>query len=322
MNFTAAICVYNAEQTIKAAVESVLRQELQPIEFLVVDDGSTDGTVSLIESFGPRVTLLKQQHGGVSDARNKVCREARGDFIAFLDSDDIWHPSYLRAHAALARQCSDASAFFTGHVNFSGCDEYAWNESINIEPLEYRTIPASEFIASYNRCPSPFNSMSFCSIPTELLRKLGTSPFPPEVGGVEDTYLLNVLPNLAPVVAYTPAPLVAYRISDSSLSADRLRTMGLIVAAFELLAKRRDDPLVRRTPLKTFNMAFAAWRRSYARFLLGVGRIFEARSQLWRSVCFPNRFVSVAKSLVLLLLTYLPGSLHPQWPSRWRQVDC
>src|SRR4051812_17717409 len=121
MNFTAAICVYNAEQTIKAAVESVLRQELQPIEFLVVDDGSTDGTVSLIESFGPRVTLLKQQHGGVSDARNKVCREARGDFIAFLDSDDIWHPSYLRAHAALARQCSDASAFFTGHVNFSGC---------------------------------------------------------------------------------------------------------------------------------------------------------------------------------------------------------
>jgi glycosyltransferase involved in cell wall biosynthesis len=78
-----------------AAIESVLSQSYDDFELIVVDDGSTDGTAAELAKFGLRLRLLCQANHGVSSARNFAARDARGHYLAFLDSDDLWHPKKL-----------------------------------------------------------------------------------------------------------------------------------------------------------------------------------------------------------------------------------
>ena len=83
------IPLYNKEQTILSSIESVLSQSFQDIELIVVDDGSTDSSVSVVESIGDsRLTLIKQENAGPSAARNTGLHSAHGEWIVFLDADD------------------------------------------------------------------------------------------------------------------------------------------------------------------------------------------------------------------------------------------
>ena len=99
------IPAYNAEHTILRALRSVLAQTLQPLEVIVIDDGSTDGTVSLVKRFcgGLKPGFLKLtelgSNCGVYHARNVGWNMASGQFLAFLDSDDSWHPRKLEIQA-------------------------------------------------------------------------------------------------------------------------------------------------------------------------------------------------------------------------------
>jgi glycosyltransferase involved in cell wall biosynthesis len=81
---------YNCAAYLGAAIGSALSQSYRPIEILVVDDGSTDGTSSVVESFGEGVRYLRQEHAGVGAARNLGIRHAKGEFFALLDADDLW----------------------------------------------------------------------------------------------------------------------------------------------------------------------------------------------------------------------------------------
>lgn len=94
MNVSVIIPTYNRERTIKRSLESVITQTMYPYEIIVVDDGSTDGTVEIVEQIDG-VKLLKQNHRGAQAARNLGVLNARGDYIAFLDSDDEWVPQML-----------------------------------------------------------------------------------------------------------------------------------------------------------------------------------------------------------------------------------
>lgn len=94
------IPAWNRERVIAEAVDSALRQSLPPREVIVVDDGSTDGTAEALARYGSRITVLRQANAGVSAARNAGIARARGDWVAFLDSDDVWTPERL---ALLAR---------------------------------------------------------------------------------------------------------------------------------------------------------------------------------------------------------------------------
>jgi glycosyltransferase involved in cell wall biosynthesis len=95
--------VFNGEQFIAEAIESVLAQSLRPSELVVVDDGSTDGSAAVAERFSD-VTLIRNEHHGVSVARNTGVEHSGGDLIAFLDADDLMKPDRLeRQVAALGR---------------------------------------------------------------------------------------------------------------------------------------------------------------------------------------------------------------------------
>lgn len=94
MTVSAVIPVFNRRQYIGRALDSVLAQTVPVDEILVVDDGSTDGTADYVGArYGELVRIARQQHAGVSAARRRGVLEARGDWIAFLDSDDEWTPA-------------------------------------------------------------------------------------------------------------------------------------------------------------------------------------------------------------------------------------
>ena len=91
------IPLYNKEQTIYKTLFSVLNQTSRNFEIIIVDDGSTDKSVHIIKSnfHDSRVRLIMQQNKGVSSARNNGVKNAKGEWIAFLDADDIWLPNYI-----------------------------------------------------------------------------------------------------------------------------------------------------------------------------------------------------------------------------------
>jgi glycosyltransferase involved in cell wall biosynthesis len=89
------IPTYNRQNYVTEAIESVLSQDHQPIELIVVDDGSTDGTDRAVSLYGAAVRYHWQPNQGVSIARNKGIALAQADYLAFLDSDDLWMPNKL-----------------------------------------------------------------------------------------------------------------------------------------------------------------------------------------------------------------------------------
>lgn len=98
------IPTYNRAGQVTAAVRSILGQTEPPAEIIVVDDGSTDGTEEALAPFMERIRYIRKPNGGASSARNLGVIMATGDWIAFLDSDDTWHPEKLaRQHACAAR---------------------------------------------------------------------------------------------------------------------------------------------------------------------------------------------------------------------------
>jgi glycosyltransferase involved in cell wall biosynthesis len=98
---------YNAAWCVGKAIDSVLAQDFRGFELVVVNDGSTDGTAEALAGYGDAIRVVMQRNGGLPNARNAGIREARGEFVAFLDADDWWLPGKLGRQVALMRQRPD-----------------------------------------------------------------------------------------------------------------------------------------------------------------------------------------------------------------------
>ena len=106
------IPLYNKEKQIAHTLQSVFNQTFQDFEVVIVDDGSTDGSVAEVEKFGDlRIRVVHQQNAGVSAARNRGIDEATGELIAFLDADDEWKPEYLATQYHLYQKYPDCSVY-------------------------------------------------------------------------------------------------------------------------------------------------------------------------------------------------------------------
>lgn len=94
------IPVYNAEKYVAEAIQSIQEQDYTPLEIIVVNDGSTDDSIKIIERLTGEITILNQPNAGPAAARNKGLNQAHGEFIAFLDADDVWPVNKLSQQAA------------------------------------------------------------------------------------------------------------------------------------------------------------------------------------------------------------------------------
>ena len=109
------IPAFNVEDLVSRALDSVLEQTLQPSEIIVVDDGSTDGTPQRVKDYGNSVRYIRQKNSGPSVARNTGISAAAGDWIAFLDADDLWQAGKLAADARVADAAPDLSWIISNH---------------------------------------------------------------------------------------------------------------------------------------------------------------------------------------------------------------
>ena len=110
--FSVIIPLYNKVENIGATVQSVLHQSIGDFELIIVDDGSKDGSDLVVEKVNdPRIKLIRQPNGGVSNARNNGIRNAIGDYVCFLDADDLWEPDFLQIAQRLIDQYPEAEMF-------------------------------------------------------------------------------------------------------------------------------------------------------------------------------------------------------------------
>jgi glycosyltransferase involved in cell wall biosynthesis len=107
--------VFNGEAFVTEAVESLLGQSYTNIEVIVVDDGSTDTTPQVLAEFGDRIRILRQDNQGPAAARNRGLAESRGEFVAFLDADDLWVEDKLEGQLTLLREQPDVE-LCSGHL--------------------------------------------------------------------------------------------------------------------------------------------------------------------------------------------------------------
>lgn len=114
MQFSVIIPVYNRSEIIGEAITSVLGQSVEDFEVIVVDDGSTDGTAKTVrEQYGSEVRLIQQENKGPGAARNRGIDAAQGEYVTFLDSDDLWFPWTLSVFERAIRQ-NDPVSFIAG----------------------------------------------------------------------------------------------------------------------------------------------------------------------------------------------------------------
>jgi glycosyltransferase involved in cell wall biosynthesis len=112
------IPAYNAGKYLEATLDSVLAQTQPPMEVLVVDDGSTDDTPAILQRYSRPVRWFRQENSGEGPSRNTGLAQATGEYIAFLDADDVCAPNRLEQQAAALRRVPEAVACFTGHWTF------------------------------------------------------------------------------------------------------------------------------------------------------------------------------------------------------------
>lgn len=153
---TVIIPSYNRKKYLIDCLQSVMAQRYAPFEVLVVDDGSTDGTCEIIKGV-EWVQLIQQENAGPGAARNRGASEARGDYLAFLDSDDLWFPWTLHQYR-LAIERHNRPAFLVGR-NF-----YFWDSSSLSEVAE-TSIQCTGFVnffEAYEKYEVPIPTQSAC----------------------------------------------------------------------------------------------------------------------------------------------------------------
>ncbi len=125
MKFSVVIPLYNKQSCIRESLNSVLNQTYEDFEVIVVDDGSTDGSLEVVKGFSDeRLRVIEKANGGVSSARNAGIAAARHEWIAFLDSDDIWSCFHLQALVDLHDRFPNAEVICTNYLPFSAGEDY------------------------------------------------------------------------------------------------------------------------------------------------------------------------------------------------------
>lgn len=104
--------VYNAEKYLQESLDSILMQTLQPYEIIVIDDGSTDNSLQLLERLGSKIILISRENRGLAATLNQAIQLAQGEFIAFLDADDLWVPNKLEQQVDFLYRHTDQEACF------------------------------------------------------------------------------------------------------------------------------------------------------------------------------------------------------------------
>jgi GT2 family glycosyltransferase len=175
---TVVVPAYNAGQYIGATLESALNQDFDSFEIIVVDDGSTDGTHTIVEKYRDRgVVLVRQSNAGLGAARNRALSNARGRFVALLDSDDLWEPDYLRTMVGFLDLNPDVSIAFSDTL-FFGVSKFVGRRFQEVyppcPPITFAKVAA---LISHVSCAATLRREVFTRVGVFDEHMLGTEDF-------------------------------------------------------------------------------------------------------------------------------------------------
>lgn len=194
---------YNAERFIARGMASALVQSESDLELIIVDDGSTDSTATRVQACtDPRVRLIRQANSGVSRARNRGLREAAGEWVAFLDSDDEWAPDFLAVMLAALAAAPQAVLAYCGwqNVGLKGPRGAPW------VPPDFET--GDKLLAFLDMCPWPIHAAV-----TRRLLLLEAGGFPEQYTHAEDYSLWLEVAAFRPIVR-VPRVMAFYHWHD------------------------------------------------------------------------------------------------------------
>src|SRR5438034_3780431 len=219
---------YNAQTYLHDTIVSALRQTVTDFELLIVDDGSTDNTAAIADDFAAvdsRVRLLRQRNGGSATARNTAMAEARGEYFALLDSDDLWMPSFLSSQLAILDAHPEVDIVSSNAMNLGGV--------CNQRPLK----PASRGWAplSLRQIIEEDDSVCIMSVfRRRVIDRIGG--FDPAILGNEDYDFWIRAAHAGYQIVFNSWPCAYYRRRPDSKSADEYRALAGII---EVLRKTR-----------------------------------------------------------------------------------
>ena len=241
---------FNSAWCIERTLRSIASQTYPNLEVIVVNDGSTDGTASVVRSRiagDARFRLVDQDNRGLVGARNRGIEEARGDYIAPVDADDLWHPDYVASQTAILEKADPGTPFVF-------CYSYWIDENDNVQPASPPARPPRADFIGLLRENAVGNGSSSVFRREKLLEAGGYDPTLKQRGalGGED-WKLSLLLTARHAAAVNPRFLVGYRRTSRSLSADptnQTRSLLLVlsdirrqcphVAAYHYWAARTD----------------------------------------------------------------------------------
>ncbi len=235
------IPAWNAAATLAETLSSAAMQSVRDIEILIVDDGSTDDTPAIAASAArqdPRIQLVQQDNAGVAAARNAGLYLARAPYVAWLDADDLWHPTKLARQLELFEGSSEALSFvYTGYriINVAGV--------VQSNPRTLADVSGHTLFRQI--ATTYFTNVSSIMAPTALARTVGGhDPSLRAAGfeGAEDLLLQLRLARHGPA-GFVPSALVGYRIHGANMSRSIARAaQSNLLALSKLAAEGVDAP--------------------------------------------------------------------------------
>jgi glycosyltransferase involved in cell wall biosynthesis len=199
---------YNGADFLAQTLESVMRQTWPPAEIIVIDDGSTDNSEAIAASLGAPIRVIRQTNQGESVARNRGINEAKGSWIAFLDADDLWHPTKLEKQRVFLQ--GDTLAVCTGN---SVLDSETGNIGTGVRSPSYWGPPSRESLT-----PEWIVGVGVPCMPSSLVVRADLPiRFPTWTRFSEDAVYLLELIRMGNI-QIVPEPLITYREHAKSQS--------------------------------------------------------------------------------------------------------
>ena len=289
------IPLYNKAEQVGKTLRSVLAQTFQEFEVVVVDDGSTDGSVEKVRSVQDgRIRIIGQQNAGVAAARNRGIAEARYDFIAFLDADDEWKPTYLETQYNLAQKYKDCDVY--------ACNYEFRNAAGKVTPTILHKLPFD----SEDGVLSNYFEVACCSHPplwtsAVMVRKSAIQAvggFPVGIKSGEDLLTWARLA-ISYKIAFNKKTLAVFIFDIQLFNEDQNKRMpeGKDVVGTELRKLYKSNSQI--SGLKEYN---ALWHKMRARIFIDKKNRYAALSECIIAMCY---HINV-KIIVFLLLALLP----------------
>ncbi len=285
MKFSVIIPTYNRGWVIKESVNSVLRQNFNDYEVIVVVDGSVDDTLEILKEFNDKIIVLKKENEGPSQARNFGAKNAKGEYLIFLDDDDIFFPYTFEVYNKIIT-AKDYPPFLAGQAIFFSEEKklLIGNKVSDINIVTYKDY--------FSKDRSIFTSSSMMVVRKDIFQKIeGFRSLNTKQSLVhEDFHFLLKVGTFGPAVIILEPKLYGYRVHHQNSVKDISRVLRSILVLIKEL--KTDEKL-------KYNL------RKYGKFLIIGGTSYYWIKKALKNGIIIDSMKLLLKSFPMILLSFL-----------------